>query len=122
MEGLSPLNRRVAGIDVHRMRHVVTVLIEQPDGSIAKHSLEFGGFKRDCRALAASVRNFRQFKSAAQFGAWLGLVPSQNSSDGKTSLGRITKRGVLASGRRFDAHHVSVKSEACAKTAPALAA
>lgn len=28
MEGLSPLHRRVAGIDVHRMLHVVTVLIE----------------------------------------------------------------------------------------------
>jgi hypothetical protein len=53
MEGLSPLHRRVAGIDVHRMLHVVTVLIEQPDGSIDKHSREFGGFKRDCRALAA---------------------------------------------------------------------
>ena len=52
MEGLSPLHRRVAGIDVHRMLHVVTVLIEQPDGSMAKHSREFGGFKRDCRALA----------------------------------------------------------------------
>ena len=52
MEGLSPLHWRVAGIDVHRMRHVVTVLIEQPDGSIRKHCREFGGFKRDSRALA----------------------------------------------------------------------
>ena len=52
MEGLSPLHWRVAGIDVHRMLHVVTVLIEQPDGSMVKHSREFGGFKRDCRALA----------------------------------------------------------------------
>jgi hypothetical protein len=33
------------------MLHVVTVLIEQPDGSIDKHSREFGGFRRDCRAL-----------------------------------------------------------------------
>lgn len=53
MEGLSALHRRVAGIDVHRMLHVVTVLIEQPDGSVARHSREFGGFRRDCRALAA---------------------------------------------------------------------
>lgn len=53
MEGLQPIHRRVAGIDVHRMLHVVTVLIEQPDGSIERHSREFGGFKRDCRALAA---------------------------------------------------------------------
>jgi transposase len=44
-------------------------------------------------ALVASVADMRQFSSAAQFGAWLGLVPSQNSSGGKASLGRITKRG-----------------------------
>jgi transposase len=43
--------------------------------------------------LVASVGDFRQFKSGAQFGSWLGLVPSQNSSGGKASLGRITKRG-----------------------------
>ncbi len=43
--------------------------------------------------LVASVGDFRQFKSGAQFGAWLGIVPSQNSSGGKTSLGRIIKRG-----------------------------
>ena len=30
--GLRALHRRVAGPDVHRMLHVVTVLIEQPDG------------------------------------------------------------------------------------------
>ena len=30
--GLRALHRRVASIDVHRMLHVVTALIEQPDG------------------------------------------------------------------------------------------
>jgi transposase len=44
-------------------------------------------------ATTASVGEFKQFKSADQFGAWLGLVPRQNSSGGKVSLGRITKRG-----------------------------
>lgn len=44
-------------------------------------------------ALTASVADFRQFRTGAQFGAWLGLVPSQNSSGGKASLGRITKHG-----------------------------
>jgi transposase len=44
-------------------------------------------------ALTASVVDFKQFKSADQFAAWLGLVPRQNSSGGKASLGRITKRG-----------------------------
>ena len=44
-------------------------------------------------ALVATVGEFQQFRSAKQFGAWLGLVPSQNSSGGKTSFGNITKRG-----------------------------
>ena len=44
-------------------------------------------------ALVASVGDFSQFKTGAQFGAWLGLVPRQHSSGGKTSLGGITKRG-----------------------------
>jgi transposase len=44
-------------------------------------------------AMTASVGDFAQFSSGAQFGAWLGVVPSQNSSGGKASLGRITKRG-----------------------------
>ena len=34
MEGLSPLHRRVAGIDVHRMLHVATALIENDDGTM----------------------------------------------------------------------------------------
>lgn len=51
--GLQPLHRRVAGIDVHRMLHVVTALIEQADGSMQRQTREFGGFRRDCRALAA---------------------------------------------------------------------
>lgn len=44
-------------------------------------------------ALIAGVGEFKQFRSGAQFGAWLGIVPRQNSSGGKASLGRITKRG-----------------------------
>jgi transposase len=39
------------------------------------------------------VADFKQFKSGDQFSAWIGLVPRQNSSGGKASLGRITKRG-----------------------------
>lgn len=53
MTGLQPLHRRVAGIDVHRMLHVVTVLAEQADGRVERTTRQFGGFRRDCRALAA---------------------------------------------------------------------
>ena len=43
-------------------------------------------------ALVSSVGDFGQFANARQFGAWLGLVPSQHSTGGKARLGRITKR------------------------------
>ena len=51
MEGLTPLHKVVAGIDVHRMLHVITVLVENEDGTITKHQQSFGGFKRDMRAM-----------------------------------------------------------------------
>lgn len=44
-------------------------------------------------AAVATVGDFTQFRNAAQFGAWLGLVPSQHSTGGKARLGGITKRG-----------------------------
>jgi transposase len=44
-------------------------------------------------AVAATVTNARDFKNGRQMAAWLGLVPKQFSSGGKTSLGKITKRG-----------------------------
>nr|WP_207186107.1 IS110 family transposase [Rubrivivax gelatinosus] len=44
-------------------------------------------------AAVATVGDFRQFKNGAQFGSWVGLAPSQNSSGGKTKLGRITRHG-----------------------------
>jgi transposase len=44
-------------------------------------------------AAVATVGDFKQFRSGAQLGAWLGLVPKQHSSGGKSNLGTITKRG-----------------------------
>ncbi len=44
-------------------------------------------------ALVSAVGDARQFSSARQFAAWLGLVPNQHSSGGKERLGSITKRG-----------------------------
>ncbi len=43
--------------------------------------------------IAATVVDISRFKTARQFAAWLGLVPRQNSTAGKTRLGRITKAG-----------------------------
>jgi len=44
-------------------------------------------------AAVATVGEFKQFKSGSQFAAWMGLVPRQHSSGGKTNLGGITKHG-----------------------------
>lgn len=44
-------------------------------------------------AIAAAVPDASTFKSARQFAAWIGLVPRQNSTGGKTVLGHISKQG-----------------------------
>lgn len=44
-------------------------------------------------AVVATTGNPSAFKNGRQFSAWLGLVPRQYSSGGKTKLGRITKQG-----------------------------
>lgn len=43
--------------------------------------------------LLAMIGNGHDFDCGRQFAAWLGLVPGQYSSGGKTRLGRITKAG-----------------------------
>jgi transposase len=44
-------------------------------------------------ALIAAVGDARQFRKARDLAAWLGLVPRQNSTGGKTALLGISKRG-----------------------------
>lgn len=44
-------------------------------------------------ALVATVGHATEFKNGRQFAAWLGLVPRQYSTGGKTRLGKITKQG-----------------------------
>ena len=56
---LHTLHKRIAGIDVHRMKHVVTVLIEDEAGNLSRQTREFGGFKRDLKALAAWLVELR---------------------------------------------------------------
>jgi transposase len=44
-------------------------------------------------AVVAAISNGRAFANGRQFSAWLGLVPRQNSSGGKSRLLGISKRG-----------------------------
>ncbi len=43
--------------------------------------------------IAATVPDASLFRSGRDFAAWLGLVPQQHSTGGKTRLGRTTKMG-----------------------------
>lgn len=44
-------------------------------------------------AIVATVVDGKQFKNGREFAASIGVVPSQHSTGGKTTLGRITKAG-----------------------------
>ena len=44
-------------------------------------------------AMAASIGDARNFKNGRQLAAWLGIVPKQHSTGGKSTLLSISKRG-----------------------------
>jgi transposase len=44
-------------------------------------------------AIAATAPDPSAFRSGREFAAWLGLVPRQNSTGGKTRLGRTSRQG-----------------------------
>ena len=44
-------------------------------------------------AVVATVGDAKLFRNGRELAAWVGLVPRQSSSGGKTRLGRITKHG-----------------------------
>lgn len=86
-EELSELERRIADIDkqiVERARAcpMVKRLMTVPGIGVLTAT-----------ALAAACGNPKAFKNGRQFSAWLGLVPRQVSTGGKTTLLGISKRG-----------------------------
>jgi transposase len=78
---------QIAGCDERISIHVPS------DQRAAKTSTLLGLGPATASALVASVGDFAEFVNTRQFAAWLGLVPSQNSTGGNAGLGRITKRG-----------------------------
>lgn len=69
------------------------IAAHQKDDEQVQRAAELKGVGQiTASAIVATVGDFKQFKNGAQFGAWLGLTPKQNSSGGKSSLGSITKR------------------------------
>ena len=85
--------------EVHRLderlaeyeRHVSRMAGE--DARSARLMLLQGVGCTTASALVSTVGDARDFKNGRQLAAWLGLVPGQYSSGGKTRLGGITKAG-----------------------------
>jgi transposase len=79
-------------------------------------------------AITASIASGHEFANGRQFAAWLGLVPRQYSTGGKTKLGRITKRGdaylrtLLILGARAVLQSAAQKSDRLSRWALALRA
>lgn len=79
-------------------------------------------------ALVASVGDAREFASAREFAAWLGLVPRQYSSGGTSRLAGISKRGdgylrrLLVHGARAVLRTAAGKDDGLSRWAVALKA
>jgi len=56
---LAPIYRCAVGLDVHQAQITVCVLSQGADGEVVAEVREFGGFKRDRRAMAAWVAGFQ---------------------------------------------------------------
>ena len=55
---LKPIYRRSIGLDIHQAKISACAVSEQSDGSVVVEMQEFGGFKRDRRALAQWAKAF----------------------------------------------------------------
>src|ERR1700687_3564481 len=98
-----PKQGRLAVQELFDQREFVAERIETLEAEIVAHTRQNKAARRlatipgvgpiTASLIAATVADFGVFKRARDFAAWLGLVPRQHSTGGKTRLGRITKTG-----------------------------
>ncbi|MEW6248986.1 MAG: IS110 family transposase [Nitrospirota bacterium] len=101
-EALPELARRVIG-DLLAQLRILDARIDAYDAQIhvqaklsepARRLMQIRGIgATTALAIVATVGNAREFKNGRQFAAWVGLVPGQYSTGGKSRLGHISKRG-----------------------------
>ena len=53
---ITPIYKRVIGLDVHQAQITACAFIEQTEGGVTRERREFGRFKRDRKALAQRAR------------------------------------------------------------------
>jgi error-prone DNA polymerase len=98
-----PKEMRQASRALNSQVNDLTVQIETLEAEIVRHARHDEKARRlatipgigpiIASLIVATVADFSVFKSPRHFAAWLGLVPRQFSTGGKTRLGRITKAG-----------------------------
>ena len=81
------LDERIAAVSAE-----VEALAEQDDGCQRLMTVPGVG-PIISSAVVAAIGNGAGFKQGRDFGAWLGLVPKQQSTGDRTILGKISKRG-----------------------------
>ena len=114
------LDERIAEYD----RHIA--LMARQDDRVGQLMRLCGVGQTTATALVAMIGNGRDFHNGRQLSAWLGLVPGQYSSGGKTRLGRITKSGdaylrsLLVTGARAVLNAAKGKSDGISRWAVQL--
>lgn len=115
------LDERIVQYD----RHIAQIAREDHR---ARQLMQLAGVgETTATALIAMIGNGHEFASGRQLSAWLGLVPGQYSSGGKTRLGRITKAGdpylrsLLVMGARAVLNAAKAKSDSLSRWAVQLA-
>ena len=87
LQYLSELHRQIAQCDQQIALHVKS----HPEAQRLTAMTGIGTLTAS--ATSAMVVDAKHYQNGRQFAAWLGLVPRQMSSGGKTKLGRTTRRG-----------------------------
>jgi transposase len=84
---IAHLDERIKQYDLH-------IKSMARDCALAQRLMQLKGVgETTSTALVAMIGNAKDFDTGRQLAAWIGLVPGQYSSGGKTRLGRITKAG-----------------------------
>lgn len=94
------------------------VLDQVKNNEVAKRLMTIPGVGPiTASAIFATIGDANIFKNGREMSAWLGVVPRQNSSGGKTNLGGISKRGdkylrkLLIHGARAVLVHIENKTD-----------
>ena len=93
-EALAPLIHQIDAIDeeIDAIDEVIKALVKADDRARRLTTVPSIG-PITASAIVATVQDIRAFGKGRQFAASIGLTPRQNSTGGKTRLGRITKMG-----------------------------